>query len=386
MSQNHYVAQTYLEKWCDPTNRDHLHVYRKSNLKYFPARPYDVCREKDGDRTPGYLADESALGNFRARFEPTWNQALAAAVQRRITEKDKFFISGYWANLTATTPTTQALGVDLHKREVEALAAVVQKDYPPPESIAGLGLRAEVDPVFVKAVATQSLLANAWQFYNQSWSVFSDDTSHPFITSDNPSALVPAPPGLPSLRCLPLCPHLCIVAEMKSLVPVPNAPDLSHLTKPPFGVIRYGPVANDQARKLNRAVAVTAFDLVFSCKADRGIARLVEKYRNAEGEPNRGCGSHLRPALFCGIALSSIKAHGHMAGRRSVSKMPLDHRLMRALLSHSCPYCGTKRTMKGSWFTSKAGYTCTGCRKLVAVTYGDKVALFDRHAHLVRPM
>jgi hypothetical protein len=113
MSQDHYVAQTYLEKWCDPTNRDHLHVYRKSNLKYFPARPYDVCREKDGDKTPGYLADESALGKFRGRFEPTWNQALAAAVQRRITDEDKFFISGYWANLTATTPTTQGLGVDL---------------------------------------------------------------------------------------------------------------------------------------------------------------------------------------------------------------------------------------------------------------------------------
>lgn len=280
MPQDHYVAQTYLEKWCDPANRDHLHVYRKSDLKYFPARPYDVCREKDGDKTPGYLADESALGKFRARFEPTWNQALAGAIQRRITDEDKFFISGYWANLTATTPTTQALGVDLYKREVEALAAVVQKDYPPPESIAHLGIQAQVDPVFVKAVATQSLLAGAWQFYNQSWAIFSNDTLHPFITSDNPSSLVPAPAGLPSFRCLPLCPHLCIVAEMKGPVPVPNTPDLSHLTKPPMGVIRYGQADNNQARKLNRAIAVTALDLVFSCRADAGIACLVEKYRH----------------------------------------------------------------------------------------------------------
>jgi Protein of unknown function (DUF4238) len=280
MSQDHYVAQTYLEKWCDPANRDHLHVYRKSDLKYFPARPYDVCREKDGDKTAGYLADETALGKFRARFEPTWNRALTAAVQRRITDEDKFFISGYWANLTATTPTVQGLGADLFKREVEALAAVIQKDYPPPESIAGLGIQAEIDPVFVKAMATQSLLEGAWQFYNQSWVVFSNDTPHPFITSDNPSALIPAPPGLPSFRCLSLSPHLCIVAIMKGPVPVPNTPDLSHLTKPPEGVIRYGPADNDQARKLNRAIAVTALDLVFSRTADAGIARLVEKYRD----------------------------------------------------------------------------------------------------------
>jgi hypothetical protein len=85
---------------------------------------------------------------------------------------------------------------------------------------------------------------------------------------------------MPSLRCLPLCPHLCIVAEMKGPVAVPNTPDLSHLTKPPLGVIRYGPADNDQARKLNRAIAVTALELVFSCRADVGIARLVEKYRH----------------------------------------------------------------------------------------------------------
>jgi hypothetical protein len=281
MSQDHYVAQTYLEKWCDPANRDHLHVYRKSDLRNFPARPYDVCREKDGDKTPGYLADESALGKFRARFEPTWNSAIDAAARCAITAEEKFFISGYWANLTATTPTTQALGVDLYRKEVESLAAVVRKDLrPPPESIAHAGLEAQIDPIFVKAVATQSLLHGAWQFYNQSWAIFSNDTTHPFITSDNPSALIPAPQGMVSLRCLPLSPRLCIVAEMRNRVAVPAAPDLSHLTQPPIGVIRYGPADGNQARKFNRAIAVTALDLVFSSKADAGIGRLVAKYRH----------------------------------------------------------------------------------------------------------
>jgi Protein of unknown function (DUF4238) len=281
MPQDHYVAQTYLEKWCDPTNRDHLHVYRKSDLKNFPARPYDVCREKDGDRIPGYLADETALGKFRARFEPRWNQAITAAAKRRITDEDKFHLSGYWANLTATTPTAQGLGTELFKREVEVLAAVIRKDHPPPESIAGRDIHAEVDPVFVKAVAAQSLLAVAWQFYNQPWKIVSNETPHPFLTSDNPSALVPDPVGRrSSFRCLPISPRLCIVAEMARKVLVPNTHDLSHLTAPPEGLIHYHRVDAKEARKLNRAIAVTALDLVFSCKGDAGIARLVEKYRH----------------------------------------------------------------------------------------------------------
>jgi hypothetical protein len=295
-------------KWCDPANRDHLHTYRKSDLKYFPVRPYHVCREKDGDRTPDYLADERALGKFRARFEPRWNQALAAAIRRQITDEDKFFISGYWANLTATTPTTQALGLDLYKREVETLAAVVQR-VPPPESIAGFGIEAWIDPMFVKAVTTQSLLRNAWQFYNQTWAVISNDTSHPFITSDNPSALVPAPTGQASFRCLPLSPHVCIVAEMKGPVPIPNTPDLSHLTKPPIGLIRYGAADNEQARKVNRAIAVAALDLVFSCKADAGVARLVKKYRHD--------GVRLRHGAFSTATGQFFTYHSTYLGKKS---------------------------------------------------------------------
>jgi DNA-directed RNA polymerase subunit RPC12/RpoP len=63
--------------------------------------------------------------------------------------------------------------------------------------------------------------------------------------------------------------------------------------------------------------------------------------------------------------------------------MPLDRR-MRALLSHPCPHCGNKRTMKGSWFAFKANYACSGCHRAVTMTYDAKIALFAKHAHLVR--
>ncbi len=67
---------------------------------------------------------------------------------------------------------------------------------------------------------------------------------------------------------------------MKQYVDVPNTPDLSYNTKPPMGVIHYGAINSDQARKINRAIAVAALDLVFSSKADAGIASLVAKYKD----------------------------------------------------------------------------------------------------------
>jgi hypothetical protein len=66
--------------------------------------------------------------------------------------------------------------------------------------------------------------------------------------------------------------------------------------------------------------------------------------------------------------------------------MPLDLRLMDVILSHPCPHCDRKLTMKGSWFFPRANYTCAGCHQLVEMRYAAKTALFAKHAHLARPI
>jgi predicted RNA-binding Zn-ribbon protein involved in translation (DUF1610 family) len=67
-------------------------------------------------------------------------------------------------------------------------------------------------------------------------------------------------------------------------------------------------------------------------------------------------------------------------------KMPLDIRLMTMVLSHPCPHCGQKLMKKGSWFASRATYSCSDCHRLVLMTYGAKVTLFAKHDHLVLPI
>ena len=45
-------------------------------------------------------------------------------------------------------------------------------------------------------------------------------------------------------------------------------------------------------------------------------------------------------------------------------------------------HCGHPLIKNGAWFMTVAHFRCEGCKREVTVTYSDKVALFDKHAHL----
>jgi transposase-like protein len=59
----------------------------------------------------------------------------------------------------------------------------------------------------------------------------------------------------------------------------------------------------------------------------------------------------------------------------STQLRPIDLRL-------ECKHCGHPLIKKGAWFLTAAHFRCEGCKREVTVTYSDKVALFDKHAHL----
>jgi hypothetical protein len=80
MAKDHFVAQTYLRHFGDPSRKGMLHAYRKSDGKYFPCNTKDVCHEWDGDLNP-LLVQSNMLGQFRKLFEPRWHVDHDAAVQ-----------------------------------------------------------------------------------------------------------------------------------------------------------------------------------------------------------------------------------------------------------------------------------------------------------------
>jgi hypothetical protein len=63
--------------------------------------------------------------------------------------------------------------------------------------------------------------------------------------------------------------------------------------------------------------------------------------------------------------------------------MSLSFRLRQVDLTLECKYCGHVRVKKGSWFLSAYRFKCEGCSREVPITYSDKVALFNKHAHFI---
>ena len=63
--------------------------------------------------------------------------------------------------------------------------------------------------------------------------------------------------------------------------------------------------------------------------------------------------------------------------------MPLPNGLRNKTLIFNCPNCNHPLAKNGAWFAAMAGFECVGCKRYVPMTYSDKLALFDRHAHLM---
>ena len=93
MAKDHFVARTYLQRFCGPDGM--LYAYRKTDLNQFPTRPADICREIDGDVIPDFLSNPTILGDFRAIFEPQWNPAIDELLTGKYSDAGKMTIAGY---------------------------------------------------------------------------------------------------------------------------------------------------------------------------------------------------------------------------------------------------------------------------------------------------
>jgi hypothetical protein len=104
---------------------------------------------------PDYFVEPRLLGQFREIFEPCWDAAIDALQLGRMTANEKFVIAGYWANLTATTPRWLTIGSRLFEKEIRSILPIITKNHPTPQNVK---LDVEIDPKYIKALATKSLL------------------------------------------------------------------------------------------------------------------------------------------------------------------------------------------------------------------------------------
>jgi hypothetical protein len=292
MPNDHYVAQTYLKHFTD--KRGLLHAFRKSDAKYFPTRPSDICHEPDGDIIPKFLSDPAYLGAFRGAFEPVWNHVVAALKSGTCTKDVKFHVAGYWANLLVCTPTWRRVGIELHslgvRHAVTAHAQLSAKHGQPDEmlnrAVSALEqgrMRIQTEADYIRAQGAANVMKYAWALYNAEWLLVENDTDVEFVTSDNPAALLD--PGeawatsSPFFRFLPITPRICISSDLSKL----DRRFRDQKAKPDFNLSPAGTVKGAQADAkwvglLNEAVAMCAEDLVLSCRPSEYVRDLTARH------------------------------------------------------------------------------------------------------------
>jgi Protein of unknown function (DUF4238) len=295
MARDHFIAQTYLKHFGDAKLGGMLHVYRKSDSPaYFRCWPQDVCYQWDDDLNPEFLPHRpELLGDFRKMCEPNWDISIESLLSReKIPDTDRFVISAYFANLMTCTPAWRRVGVEIYNRHLagDLLFAKKMKEKHggqtdlPVEAIEMME-RGEktisTNPAKIKAVVTRHLLEHACMMYNQDWTVLNNDTDQPFITSDNPVAIMySGKTGERVTRFLPITPRLCLsVTYAMSRINLKNPKDhLFDFLKPSHGKTTYENVNSVGARNINRVVAMCGEEIVFSSMAQRGVEGLVKRY------------------------------------------------------------------------------------------------------------
>jgi Protein of unknown function (DUF4238) len=221
LARDHFVAQTYLRKFGDPNHDDLMHGYMKSPQKDFPCRPHKVCHEWDGDLNPEFITNKPELrGDFRALCEPHWDSALASLRTGRLGHEDKFIMAAMAATLMTCTPAWRRVSTQMYNDQLMATTiashdlaikagATPELDAEDVNLLRRGEIRLEADPKFLEAKNTRWLLSHAWIIYNQPWRVLYNGTNHPFVTSDNPFALLHPNPRGGVTRFLPVTPFLC---------------------------------------------------------------------------------------------------------------------------------------------------------------------------------
>jgi Protein of unknown function (DUF4238) len=271
-----------------------LHAYRKPDGSYFRCWPKDVCHEWDGDANP-ILKKPDLLGDYRSIFEPFWNPSVASILSGTISPQDKWAVSGYMANLMASIPTWRRVGIDMYDQMTAARLRVevdLRKEHGQPiepelaegvEMLERGELKVVTEPDYIKALATKNLMNYAWLSYNLDWLIFRNETSQPFITSDNPVAYDHSGvPGSPVWRYLPITPSLCLCIEYDPkkhrIESVPPELLEKGLAVAPKGAVRGTVAEPSDVRLINKLVVQCAEQLVFSSDPFEKLPLLVRKY------------------------------------------------------------------------------------------------------------
>ncbi len=287
MPLDHYVSQVHLRHFCHPDSEGQLHAIRKSNLKYFPPKPKDVCRIEDGS-TNAYLKNDRAIEEFLKGVEPKYNASLAKLRDCKMDSGSIFPIAGFVAYVASCAPAAMRIHSEPLRKVVEDTGNILDKQHKIPKAPEALGnksyseliedgtVQIEIDRKYPQALGIASITTRTSLFGNAQWEVLKNEhTDSPFFTSDFPVAIEVGDDPLVVNQIVPLAPDLALrIIPNKDLARA--KPDLFF---PQFSCL-YQTLDRQDVLKLNRLIVRCAEDAVFYKDERDWISDFITKNRH----------------------------------------------------------------------------------------------------------
>ena len=287
---DHYVSQTYLKHFTG-ANGELVPYYKSGHVVVGKAKsPKSLCYETEGD-TNKYFPNTRLLDEFLQAFENPWNKNIAKLEDGYLDPNMKYELSGYIAYLRTCTPTAKRLGqqkisglskpmadnifmstLEENKKLSDEKKAVLRKEFQDNK------IKIKIDRKFAHAQGMLVLIGILNQFCCSRWVVLINDSSTPFITSDNPAVLyyIDNNPQIGQIY-IPLKPNMAILIAPDLSNEDPNHEDVKRYDHSQY---RFGTIKPPYVEKFNKQIIKSAEKTVIHrCKED-WLKELVKKHRN----------------------------------------------------------------------------------------------------------
>ncbi|MGB7078656.1 MAG: DUF4238 domain-containing protein [Xanthobacteraceae bacterium] len=295
MSLDHYVSQVHLKNFYSPTLDGLMYAVRKSDLKRFTPKSQDVCRIEEGS-TNAYLLKDRAIEEFLKEVEPRYNASLTKLRQNKMDQEAIASLAGFAAYVVTCSPTAIRLHSGPLKAQLEAEAAILDKQGLIPKGPVILGeksitelladgtVKFTVDPKYPQALGITNILHHTSVFGNSPWEILhNDEEESPFFTSDYPVAMETFDINRPINRIVPIAPDIAIRIK----------PDIQLAgTKPDTTFAKF----NATSRRLKRAEVLEINRLLVRCAEDVIFFRDNEKW--VEGFVSKNRGYRIEPLTY----------------------------------------------------------------------------------------
>lgn len=293
MPKDHYIAQTYLRQFLDPTRKGQLNCYRKPDGTHFTPPTDKVCCEEGWDTNPFFPKDDRVIENFLQVIEPQWTNSINDIHDLPNLPESKYLMAGYLAVMAACSPTAVRLGGKQLSEQTALTAQMIMKQAqekpehfpelkPLPSDIYNIltqkgGIEAIVDQKYPHALAIKALCDMQWTFFKSHWIVMFNDTDNLFVTSDFPVCYhYMKPEDTIATRYVPITPRISIL-----IVPSIEEEDRhmpEKIDKWPQTITTLNTIKPQHIPTFNRLVVKSAERLVISSQHTEWLPKIVKKF------------------------------------------------------------------------------------------------------------